>query len=199
MRRLDLDTSSDQHLPEHSGGGRHWSSGPDYSPLAGAEPMPDGSRGGNYFSQIKHGQFEMAASVLPSSQTDPKLNPMSGMGGLSANAQRREAAGAAIQAIGHYKDPVTQAGIVFSASTEVGSGRGLSLSNDAAASGVEALPGGRVGEIKLLFLDGSSSVALAYEKKGLGVKTDIKFSKHNNFGTYYISTYLIFNSTPPRR
>lgn len=188
---LDPLVSSDAHLPAH---------GSPFSPLAGPEPMPDGSRGGNYFIEKAAGNYGIGASVLPSSSTNNAANPASGMGGLSANFNRRQSDGNAVQSIGYYnKTGVETEGIIFTASTEIlGEGKAKDLADDAKKSGVKGLSGGRAGESELLFLDGSTSVALAYSKGGAEIKTVIEGNKHKGPPYYYINTYLIFQSWPTR-
>jgi hypothetical protein len=122
------------------------------------------------------------------------------MGGLSANFDKRQSDGNEIQSIGYYnKSGQATKGIIFSASSEVGTGRGKDLAHDAKKSGVKQLTGGRADEIELLFLDGSTSVALAYSKGGAPIKTVIKGAKHNGPPYYYVNTYLIFQSWPIRQ
>jgi hypothetical protein len=189
---LDAAVSSDNTDPTTS---------PKGSPLAGDDPLAGlpitdpNSRGGNYFAQVANGvkkSYKMHSGRVPVGS-----GVRYGMGGLSANAASR-AIGAEVQAIGRLDAPVTQEKMIFTATQRIGGGSADSLVADAEASGVEDLPGGRAGEVEVLFLDGSTSVASAYAFKSDDIKTKVKGSKHNGAPYYYVNTYLLFHLSKPR-
>ena len=173
---------------------------PEGSELAGPEPIPGMlptdplSRGGNFIAQYSTPQkFVFAAGQVPLS---PSL-PTSAMGGLSANAARRQT-GDEVQAIGIAPVVSLDKELLFVASQSSGNGHAADLAADVKLSGVENLTGGRAGEVNMLFLDGSSSVALAYSNGSDDLKTFIKEGKHTGAPYYYINTYLLFRSEKAR-
>ena len=114
------------------------------------------------------------------------------MGGLSANAAKRQPEVDEVQSIGIA--PATSEGkeILF------GPGHAGDLAAEAKKSRVKDLPGGRTGEIQLLFLDGSSSVALAHTNGSDILKSIVRGAKHLGRHYYYVNTYLLFRCDKPR-
>ncbi len=196
--QLDVAVSSDNYDTTTSPAGSELAAP---EPIPGMSPTDPNSRGGNYVAQYDaQKKFVLAAGQVPlgsGAPDQPAGNPDAAMGGLSANAARRQTGGE-VQSIGIA--PITSDGkeMLFVASQSAGGGHGGDLAADAKKSRVKDLPGGRTGEMQLLFLDGSTSVALAHMNGADTLKTVIKGAKHTGSPYYYVNTYLLFRCEKPR-
>ena len=144
-----------------------------------------------------NGFFDFKAGQVPESNPS---TPDHGMGGFSTNYTLAVRQTAENQLIGYAPMHESQKGVIFTATNFPGKGgKAKEFSEDAKKSGVPLLPGGDSDDLKLLHLDGSTSVGLCLRNPSQGLKTVLKGSKHDG-GTvsYYINTYLLFECEPPR-
>lgn len=143
------------------------------------------------------GIFTFAAGQLPEANA---ATPDHGIGGLSTNYTLAVRQSAENQVIGYAPIYEENKGIVFTATNFPGKGgKAREFSEDAKKSGVPLLPGGDGDDLKLLHLDGSTSVGLCLRKPSGGLGTVLAGGKHNpGFFSYYVNTYLLFECRTPR-
>jgi hypothetical protein len=155
------------------------------SPLAGSE--------GSYISQSS-GTFSLKGGIVPVA-----AGLGSAMGGMSTNYGAR--VNSRSQIVGRVED-VSDENLVFTASQLVGEGGVPDLKAAAVDSGVadtltgeDRSLGGRGAE--LLCLDGSTSVAVAYENGSGTLQVGPNPGRKHSVG-YFVNTYLMFKCDKPR-
>jgi len=158
-----------------------------------------GEQYGRYIGHwLSPNHFVFGAGRVP--ENAGNATPDTAMGGLSTNYSLPVRQSAENQIIGYVPADMAGEELVFAATNMVGAGgKALEFSQDAALSGVPPLPGGDSDDLKLLHLDGSSSVGLSYTNPAGQPNTAIKGGKHAPGATsYYINTYLLFECNTPR-
>jgi len=166
-----------------------------FNRLGGSELAGDTAK---YVAMVADHKFEFKKGRVPVAAGIPK----EALGGLSTNY----AADNPRPFIGEAPISETK-NMIFTVTPDITtSGITGSVVDDAKKSGVEALPGGGAGELKLLMLDGGSSNALAYITPNNSHHIPVKGTKHtgdrNELVPYYdycIHTYVMFQANPPRQ
>lgn len=175
--------------------------------ISGGAQSPASSTGGNspfesaqadYIASSGFGSINISTGIVP-------ISPPAGNEALGGFASKLENYG------WHPWYGIGEAGnkkVVFVATPSAvhEQGGAAAFAQKLEDSGVPALPGGVSGEIQCIAGDGGTSLALSYKIESEPLKVRIAGKKHHkpsgiqNFqtGSYYINTYLVFETKKPR-